>query len=121
MSASVFAGSVLVLYVAIAAVLIRKYRRTRDAGFIWLGVALIVWPLLSGLISQVEGSFIDRLVRHQTVGYWPFTLVERGATTLGSLITGLAAGQRLISLILLLIAIAYLRRTNGNRPVISGS
>lgn len=119
MGASVLVASALVLYAAIAAVLIHKYRRTHDAGFIWLGIALIGWPLISSLIERGERISIDRLVQHQPIASWPFTLVERGTTTLGSLVTELAAGRRVVGLILVLVAIAYLRRTNVRGSAIS--
>ena len=110
MSAYVFAGSALILYLAIALVLIQKYRRTRDAGFVWLGIAVIVWPLAANVITWGERVAIDRLARHQSVGFYPFTLVERGAATLGSLVFGLAAGQQIVGLVLLLIAVGIFGR-----------
>jgi hypothetical protein len=43
----VLAISALVLYLAIAVILVRRYLRTRDIGFIWLGAAVLVWPIIS--------------------------------------------------------------------------
>ena len=71
----------LVLHLALAVVLVRKYLRFREVGFIWLGVAVGVWPLASRLLEQGEKVLIDRLVRGELVGFYPFSLVERGQIT----------------------------------------
>ena len=60
----------LILHIAIAIILFRKFLKTRDAGFIWLGVAVVIWPLVSRLFEHV---FIDRLARHQLVGFYPLS------------------------------------------------
>jgi hypothetical protein len=56
----------VVCYLAIATVLVRRYLRTRDVGFVWLGMAVIVWPLLSSLLGYGQRLFIQR------VGSGPF-------------------------------------------------
>jgi hypothetical protein len=110
MTLDVLLASALVLYVAIAAILVRQYLRTRDVGLVWLGLAVIGWPAVSRLLEIGEKVFIDRLIRHQPVGFYPFTLVASGQITIGSLMTSFAVFQKLIGVCLLLVAVLYLSR-----------
>jgi hypothetical protein len=105
------------LHIVIAFILVRKYLRTRDIGFVWLGVAVVVWPLLSKLLDGGERILVDRVLKHQPVVY-PFTLVEHGNIKIGRLLTTLGAGQQFIGIVLLTIAVLYLYRANV-RPAVS--
>jgi hypothetical protein len=93
---SVLAAFALFLHLVIAVVLVRKYVRTRDVGLIWLGVAVVVWPLVTPLLAAGERVFIDRLARHQSVGFYPFSLVARGEMTLGSLVASLQLAEQVV-------------------------
>jgi hypothetical protein len=78
----------VLLRLAIAAVLVRKYLRTRDIGLMWLGVAVVLWPPLSvllqlGLVRAIGG---------------------------GDIIMYLNQSQRVIGAGLLLVAVLYLSR-----------
>jgi len=104
----------LVLHLALALVLVRRFLRSRDVGFVWLGVAVGIWPLVSRLLDQGERVLIDRLVRGQLVGFYPFSLVEHGQMTLGGLIGLLNLWHQLIAVGLLLVAVLYLCKTKGS-------
>jgi hypothetical protein len=110
MTLNILLASTLVLYVAVGAILIRQYLRTRDAGLVWLGVAVIVWPVVSRLLEGGERIFIDRLASHQSMGFYPFTLVASGQVTVGSLMTSFAAFRQFVGICFLLIAVLYLSR-----------
>jgi hypothetical protein len=99
---------VVLLHIAIAGVLIRTYIKLRDVGFIWLGVAVVIWPLMNRLIDTGERVFINRVANHQFVGFYPFSLVESGKITLGSLVYYFQLAQQTIGVCLLLIAVIYL-------------
>lgn len=115
---SILLATALILHIAIAAILVRQYLRTRDAGFIWLGVAVVIWPGLSRLLEGGEKVFIDRLLNHQSVGFYPFTLAASGQITPGSLVMSFAVLQQLIGVCLLLVAVLYLSRADRRvRPV----
>jgi hypothetical protein len=86
------------LYVALAVVLMRKYLRTRDAGFIWLGVAVVLWPLASRLLDPV---LVDRIINSHS----------NAQMTVGEIVTLVRSIQQLIGIGLLLIAVLYLSRT----------
>jgi len=103
----------LVLYLGISVVLVLKYFRTRDAGFIWLGVAIVIWPLVSRLLVYGELVFVDRLVHGHAVGFFPFSLVERQQMSAGFLINSLNLTQQLIGACLLLIAVLSLSRAKS--------
>jgi hypothetical protein len=99
------------LYLAIVAALFQKYRSTKDRGFIWLGVPLVISPLLGVPLTHLLKLAIDRLSSGGHVGFYPFTLVERGEMTLGSLLALLSSVQHAIWLGLILIAILMLHRS----------
>ena len=114
MLADILVAVGLVLHLAIAVVLVRKYLRTRDVDLVWLGVAVVIWPLVSRLLEHGESVLIDRLVKGQSVGYFPFSLVERGQITIGGLFTSLNLLQQLVGIGLLLVAALYLYKTKDN-------
>jgi hypothetical protein len=116
-SVYILAGLTLLCYVAIVALLARQYFRTRDFGLIWLAAAVVVWPLVSRMLQAGENIFIDRLVRHQPVDLFPFSLVASGQLTVGSLVILLSYTQQLIGVAFLLIAILYLSKMKiGRNP-----
>lgn len=100
--------SALLLHVAIAVVLVRRYLRTRDAGLIWLGIAVVVWPLVSRMLQLASRPFIDRLVHHEWIGFYPFKLVATGQMTIGQLVIYLGSLSQLVGICLLFVAVLYL-------------
>ena len=119
MTTYVLIALVVILHLAIAVVLVRKYVRTRDVGFIWLGIALVLWPVVSSLLDRGQSVLLARLVNHRPIGFYPFSLVERGEMTIGAFFTVLATAQRLVGAVLLLVAVAYLCRARLDRPALS--
>ena len=91
-----------VLFVAVAILLVRTYHRTHDIGFVWLGAAVLVWPVLARLLGVV----IDR------GGAGPFPIT-------GPLVAVARTSQQVFSLVLLLVAVLYLGRTKqANTPAV---
>ena len=94
------------MYLALIAALVVRYIHTRDVGFLWLGLAIVVWPLVAGLASRFGvRPIIDRIAAGEKVGVYPFTLVESGRLTLGSLMMIFAYLQTIIRQGLLLMAV----------------
>ena len=114
-SLEILAGLTLLCYIGIVALLARQYFRTRDIGLIWLAVAVVVWPFLSRMLQTGEKIFADRLIRHQPVGLFPFSLVESGQLTIGSLMLLLTYAQQFIGVVLLLVAVFYLSKMKVGR------
>jgi hypothetical protein len=90
----------VVLYLAIATMLVRKYLRTRDVGFVWLGVAVVVWPLLSSLLQYGQRLFVHRF------GSGRFY-------TMGEFVTTITYARQFVGLALLFTAVFYLSKTRG--------
>jgi hypothetical protein len=103
----------VVLSLAIMAALIQKYRLTRDQGFLWLGLPLVVMPLLSFPLRH----WIDRLVGGRGVGFFPYTLVERGEMSIGNLVALLGKVQHWVTLGLFLIAILMLYKAKPSHTL----
>jgi hypothetical protein len=114
MFATILIVLVLLLHLAIAVLLVRQYIRTRDVGFVWLGAAVVIWPLISRLLDASERVLVARILNNQWVGVYPFTLIKSGQMRISSLITSLSLLQQLIGVCLLLIAIFYLSKTKSN-------
>lgn len=112
---TMLAALAIALDLAIAAVLVRKYKRTQDVGLLWLGLAIGIWPLVSRLLAFGERPLIDKVVRHQPVGFYPFSLVEAGQITLGQLVTYISAAEQIVGICLLLVAVLYLSKTTIRR------
>jgi hypothetical protein len=100
----------IALYLPIAILPVRKYLRTRDVGFAWLGATILAWPLLSLLFAYGQRVLMDRIGARESV-FFPFSLVERGEMTPGEAIMYLAYVQQFVSLALLLVAVFYLCKT----------
>jgi len=113
MTLNILLATAVLLHVAIAAILARQYLRTRDVGLVWLGVAVVIWPLVSQLLGAGERVSIDRALHRQSVIY-PFTLVGSGQITAGSLVMSLAVCQELIGICLLLVAVLYISRSKNH-------
>jgi hypothetical protein len=86
------------LFVAVAILLVRSYRRTHAIGFIWLGVAVLVWPFAAGPVRLLIAR----------VGLGPFD-------TIGQFVAFLNVSQQICGLALLLVAVLYLGRTQMSR------
>jgi hypothetical protein len=106
----------LLLHVAIAIVLVRKYTQTRDVGFVWLGAAVVIWPLVSKLLDAGERVLIDRTLHHQW-SFYPLTLIQQGEMSIGTLVASLALFKQLMGVCLLLIAVLYLSKTRHTRDL----
>ena len=109
-----FGLTTIALYLAVAVLLIRKHRRTGDAGLLWLGLPLVLLPLLSLPLALWLQAGVDRLIQGEHVNRFPFTLVEQGRLTLGSLLTGLNVLQHVVWGVLSLAAVLALRRDRGD-------
>jgi hypothetical protein len=121
MPANILVAVAFVLHLAIAVVLTRKYLLTRDVGFVWLGVAVFVWPLVSRLLQHREFVLIDRVVSGKSVGFYPFNLVASGQMTFSSLIASLNLVHELIGIGLLFVAVLYLYKTKDHRDLHSAA
>jgi hypothetical protein len=113
---SILSWLALISPLALAIVLARKYLRTRDIGFVWLGVAGVIWPLVSGLL--VSGLLIqDKAVTitDHFFRFYPFSLHRQASA--GSVVVVLWSVQQLIGVGLLLVAVLYLHRMKSNSNV----
>jgi len=111
----VFPLLVLILNLALAVVLIRRYLHTRDVGFVWLGLAVVIWPLL----SQILGRFLIDGAVHRRFGFYPFSLVARGQMTMGAFALIIGSVEQCIGVGLLLVAVLYLCRQRPSAASLS--
>ena len=104
-----------VLFLALAIAFLYKYRQTRDPGLLWLGVPLVVLPavgMIFGIpISHWMGSMVDKLSSGQPIGSFPFSLVESGRITLGTLIETINATKHLFWTALVFVGVLMLHHS----------
>lgn len=105
----VLAAITSILYCAVAVLLVWKYRATRDTGFLWLGLPLVLLPLAALPLALWLQAGVDRFAHGQQVHAFPFTLVEQGRLTLGELLTLLNLVEHMVWGVLSLIAILALQ------------
>jgi len=105
----------VIVYGGIAAVLLVQYRRTRDAGFLWLAVPLAVWPLLAIPFTCWHRVLINRLMSGEPVSMYPYSLVAQGEMTLGSLTHALTRWAWLAQSALILLALTRFYRGTQER------
>jgi hypothetical protein len=86
---------------AIGVVLIRQYVRTRNAGLIWLGMAEVIWPLVSLYFRQILADIASR------------RFAGENDSPLGNLYLIFQLLEQLVRAGLLIVAIFYLARTNA--------
>jgi hypothetical protein len=107
----IFASAVLfVLYLLLAAILLRKYKSTGDKGFLWLGLAVVAWPLAANLLSMGAQDLLLRSQQGHLVGVFPFSLVQRKVLSVDSLAACGELVRRMVGLVLLMIAASTLLR-----------
>ena len=73
----------LTLYLLTALLLILGYTKTKNNGFLWLFLPLVILPIVSIPLSLLVQTGIDNI----TIAHFPFTLVTHGKITMGQLIT----------------------------------
>jgi hypothetical protein len=98
-----------VLYVALAVALLHKHKSTGDVGFLWLGLAVVLWPLASNLIFGWGGHAL--IQHHLLSSHAAKSKAANGANAADNISTTLDLLQRGISLVLLLIAVRFLSKT----------
>ncbi|MDD5677901.1 MAG: hypothetical protein PHW60_07910 [Kiritimatiellae bacterium] len=108
----VLGATTFVLYALAAVLLVRKYRGTRDAGFLWLGLPLVLLPLVALPLGFWLQAGIDRLTLGQQVSTFPFSLIEQGRITMGGFLTLLNLVEHVVWGVFALVAILAF---NGRR------
>jgi hypothetical protein len=98
-SIMLIALSMIAFQLAIVILLARKYLRTRDIGFIWLGLAAVIWPVMSRLLDWGKRFMIE--------SHW----LQLGH--IGNFMSLTSFMQQLIGTILLFLAVFYLSRMNS--------
>lgn len=112
--------ALIVLFIATAVALVRKYAVRQDRGLLWLGGALVVWPLISRLLSygMVYGVDTCRLPAG-CANLFPFSLVVQNNITLGELVALHQYIDHIVGASLVLVAVTQLYRNihrNGSTP-----
>ena len=109
----------VILFSSIAVALAYKYRQSGQAGFLWLAIPLVVLPLLGMCMAYWTKVSVDSFVARETSGVFPFSLVESGRLSLGSLISLLNGAQHVVwsaSVLLGLLMFKQQRPTEAEQP-----
>lgn len=102
----------MLLRLVIGVILVRKYSLTRQIGFLWLGAAVVVWPLIQLMLSGIERELLAQYSSGGLKEVYPFSLVAQGQATVGGLVGMVSVVESMIGIGLLLVAVMLL----GNPP-----
>lgn len=111
MTLTIFQFLYAVVLIALGVILIRRYVQTRNIGYVVLGLALPLWPLLSWAPSLFLRNQIDRVASGKEAVF-PFSLLD-GRMTLGQIVATFSYGTRLVQISLVLLGFLLLSRS-GN-------
>ncbi|HEY1810244.1 MAG TPA: hypothetical protein VGG42_16900 [Acidobacteriaceae bacterium] len=100
----------LAVYLPMAVLLVWTWARTREKAFAWLGVAVVIWPLLSHIIDRASLIAVRGSWHGQAVKYFPYDLARRGTISMYSLVQIISRLEQLIGAALVLTAVFYLCR-----------
>jgi hypothetical protein len=108
----VLAGVGVVAMLTILCVVVAKYLRTRDAGFIWLGIAFVAWPLVYAVFMRFTWAYLDAHVVSQPSLFNPLPGISLWVPefTRGELVTLLTHCERLVTFGFALAALLMLYR-----------
>ena len=88
------------LYIAVVYFLVRKYISTHNKGFIWLGIAFLVWPFVQNLLNFYKMHILN-------TGRFPTWISSIGMTA-GVFMEDFQLAQFTVLPVLLIIAVYYL-------------
>jgi hypothetical protein len=109
---TVLPWATIALYCAVAGLLVWKLMRSHESAFAWLGVAVVVWPLISYFVNRATAAAYMNSSRHGSTSYFPYSLAAGGSMSWGLLDQIIVSSQQLIGGALLLLAVIYLCRMN---------
>jgi hypothetical protein len=119
MALSLLTGLLALMYLAVAVILARKYRRTRDAGFLWLGAAIFVWPPLAWLIQGGEHELLELFSRGQLSWLIPVTWIDYRQVDAFHLVSYLNGANEMTRIGLFLAAVSSLYNSKGRQRLAS--
>ncbi len=105
---NLFIYLILIYWLVALYVLVSRYRRTHEKGYLWFIGALVVWPMLRSVWTIIESAYVTRLTNGMPVNTFPFSLVTRGVLTVGELLTISQYTYQLVYGILIIVAIVNL-------------
>ena len=93
---------VILLYIGVAWVIFKDYRRTRNIGFLIVGCGILVWPQIGGLLMNMVRQSLPQLtvysngnVSNQVTPGWVFAVsiytyqaIHAGLILIGLLVIG---------------------------------
>ncbi|MFC1672058.1 hypothetical protein ACFL01_02860 [Planctomycetota bacterium] len=72
------------LYAATFVILLRCYRWSGNKGFLWLGVAVAVWPIVDIVLQNVLTHYQQVVINGERPGLFPYSIMATGSVTLGT-------------------------------------
>lgn len=95
------------LLAALAAVLVQRFRATRNMGYLILGIPLVLWPFLSAPMKWFLDTQINGHIEGEQM-LWPLSLFRE--MTAGSMVAVVIYTSNVIRLALLVLGFLWLAR-----------
>lgn len=99
-----------VLLAVLAYVLVRRFRSTRNAGYLVLGVPLVLWSVVWWPVNLLLHAQIYRHLEGEAM-LWPLSMLS--GSSVGSIVAVVTYSQRLFELGLLIVGFVWLGREDA--------
>jgi hypothetical protein len=103
------------LLLALAYVLVQRFRSTRNGGYLVLGVPLVLWSFLWWPVNLLLRPQIDRHLQGEAM-LWPLSLLSESSAT--SIIQVVTSSMRLVEMALLIVGFVWLGREDARAGAI---
>lgn len=97
------------LLIAVGAVLVQRYLRTRNGGYLLFFLAIPLWPLLSWPLSLLVRNQIDNVANYDAFAF-PISLL---GGTMGEVVVSIHYLEGIFRTVLLLVGFLLLNRSRG--------
>lgn len=104
-----------ILAIAVAVVLVLRFRSTRNVGYLLLAIGVGIWPVVDSLIHVGLRWGIDRAIEHKPTPY-PFSIVTSGRVSVGTFLVTSNAMLRVLQLTITLLGFVLAFRTRPAGP-----
>ena len=100
------------LHVMLLLILIFMLVRTRNVGFLWLGIALVLWPFACNFLGHLVGH---ALAADQPVAWFPAKILRTHQISVSTFFICMETTKEIVTGLLLFLAIFYFGRPNTVR------
>lgn len=108
---------VFLLYLALAAAAIRRYKHTGDKRFLWLLAGIVGWLVVARLLNWGWDVLLTRSLLGHSTGFFPFSLLQSGHFSPDMLLVLVTLLQHVVGLVVLLAILVSFSKKQSRAQV----